>query len=326
MDSHMSSDHRDETNTESHNHTKETVGALLHRERVTRRISVQRVAEDLKFNEEYLVAIEESRYKDLPAIPYVRVYIRTIAQYLSLDGEALLDRFAKEIQMEFPDPERERHDTMRISIQEEKKNNNWIGPLMVVIIIGIIMAYFIGTRSNRIEKGENIIADSTAVKDTVVDDSVGSLPIIKDTVPTDVVIPPVTEPVDTPLVDTVAKISVKEAAIDTTKVIEDTLINNGVAYPLDSLVLKITITDASSFVQVITNKRKVFNAELKAGEAKTFSSKEPIYVKVGRNSVVSYSLNERAIPIPGGWAVHSKFTRESGYRPSNRAEWNSSRQ
>lgn len=325
----MSSENREEV-TESHVYGKETVGALLHRERVTRRISVQRVAEDLKFNEEYLVAIEESRYSDLPAIPYVRVYIRTIAQYLSLDGEELLDRFAKEIQIEFPDPEKERHETMRISIQSEKKKSNWIGPLIAVVVVIVVVLFYVNIRQRNVEAEENKIevptekSDSTKnVSDSTLLDSATSstdkVPAALATVITDT----------TGNIDTVASSVEKEELLpDTTSsAVESKMESESVsAYPLDSLLLTIGVTKDSSVVQVVTGRKKVFNSVLSKGDSKIFTGTEPIFVKVGRNGVVSYNLNGKSVTeTGGGWTAYAKFTREKGFVKSNIDEWNSAR-
>lgn len=318
----MSNETREEM-TETHTYGKETVGALLHRERVTRRISVQRVAEDLKFNEDYLVAIEESRYNDLPAIPYVRVYIRTIAQYLSLDGEALLERFANEIQVEFPDPEKERHDTMRISIQDEKKSRNWIGPLVGVLIAAVLAFFFIRSQSNKVEEGENQIVptvDSVKTDDTTKVDTVNSSPVTVKT------------PIETPVeVDTVKKIieettTVTETPAETTTPEVSTPKENAAsAFPLDSLVLDIAVTKDSSFVQVITGKRKVFNGLIKKGEKKIFRSETPIFVKVGRNSILQYHLNGAPVSVSGDWKAYSKFSKEKGFEKSSEVQWAAAR-
>lgn len=326
----MSNENREEV-SESHNYGKETVGALLHRERVTRRISVQRVAEDLKFNEEYLVAIEESRYKDLPAIPYVRVYIRTIAQYLSLDGEELLERFAKEMQVEFPDPEKERHDTMRISIQNEKKGINWIGPLIGLAIVVVVVVVYIQITNNRMKAEENSIEVPTEKVDTAGDTTtqqvVDTISEVENKTTAPVVVPQV--------VDTTPKESVLSDEAEVTGSSDDTAqlvseiekVTDTISiYPLDSLKLTIGIEKDSSVVQVIKGGVKVFNSIITAGNSKTFSGTDPIYVKVGRNGVVSYSLNGKPVVAQGGgWTAYAKFTCEKGYHKSNSTEWRDAR-
>lgn len=329
----MSNDNREEIK-EMHPHGKETVGALLHRERVTRRISIQRVAEDLKFNEEYLVAIEESRYNDLPAIPYVRVYIRTIAKYLSLDGEELLDRFSQEIHMDFPDPEKERHDTMRISIQREKKRTNWIGPVVGGIVVLAILVYFISTRSSNIENEENQIDPTTDT--TQVDSAKGLQTPVIDTIDTTAsaievntvkeVQQEVVTNIATPEVEAVdtARDSVSALTASHVEKEGDEQIKT-LSYPLDSLFVTISVSSDSSFVQVIKDRRKVFNSVMSTGVNKSFSASSPIYVKVGRNSVLSYAINGVPVSVEGDWMTFIKFSKENGAQRSNQAEWNAAR-
>lgn len=329
----MSSENREEV-TESHTYGKETVGALLHRERVTRRISVQRVAEDLKFNEDYLVAIEESRYKDLPAIPYVRVYIRTIAQYLSLDGEELLDRFAKELQVEFPDPEKERHDTMRISIQNEKKSYNWVGPLIGGIIVLAIVAFYVTTRNRGVDSEENtVIVPTTETVDSATDSTLKTPETIKSD--TNAEIPVKDSSNDASALENSERgaapdenDSVQVATTEVENSVDSSVVTNekSLSLPLDTLALTIGITKDSSFVQVITGGRKVFNNILSQGKTYSISGTDPIFVKVGRNGVVSYTLNGAPITGTGGsWVSYAKFTRKNGFTQSNKVEWGAAR-
>ena len=51
------------------------VGDTLRKERITRRITVDTIAKDLKLNVKYIKALEGNDYKSLPADPYVRVYL-----------------------------------------------------------------------------------------------------------------------------------------------------------------------------------------------------------------------------------------------------------
>ena len=70
--------------------SRDRVGDILRKERITRRITVETIAKDLKLNVKYIKALEASEYEALPADPYVRVYLRSLAKYLSLDSEEIL--------------------------------------------------------------------------------------------------------------------------------------------------------------------------------------------------------------------------------------------
>ena len=72
--------------------SKDRVGDILRKERITRRITVETIAKDLKLNVKYIKALEASEYEALPADPYVRVYLRSLAKYLTLDPEDILKK------------------------------------------------------------------------------------------------------------------------------------------------------------------------------------------------------------------------------------------
>lgn len=74
------------------------VGTELRAARQTRRIDISKVATDLKIREDFLLAIENARYSDLPGIPYAIGYVRTYATYLGLNSEDLVTRFKDETQ------------------------------------------------------------------------------------------------------------------------------------------------------------------------------------------------------------------------------------
>lgn len=74
------------------------VGTELRAARQARRIDIAKVATDLKIREDFLLAIENARYGDLPGIPYAIGYVRTYATYLGLDSEDLVTRFKDETQ------------------------------------------------------------------------------------------------------------------------------------------------------------------------------------------------------------------------------------
>ncbi len=119
----------------------ETVGETIHRERLTRNIQIETVAEDLKLKIEYIRGIEESDYSDFPVMPYIRIYIKTIAEYLEINPDELLERFSEEQNLTVPDPENERRDTISVRVQGEKKQNP-IWPI-IFMVTGIVIIIFL---------------------------------------------------------------------------------------------------------------------------------------------------------------------------------------
>lgn len=81
----------------SHTHTSEieipaehSAGSLLRKQREQRQLSLEAAAEATKIGKNYLVALENDRYDDLPSPAYLKGFLRTYAVYLGLDPEQLI--------------------------------------------------------------------------------------------------------------------------------------------------------------------------------------------------------------------------------------------
>lgn len=76
--------------------SKETVGALLRRTREKHGQNLSAIADALCIRTAYLEAIESGRYDDLPGTPYAMGFLRSYAEFLSLDAEYVLRCFKEE--------------------------------------------------------------------------------------------------------------------------------------------------------------------------------------------------------------------------------------
>jgi len=72
------------------------VGTLLCATRMRLGRDLQKVAEVLHIRYNYLVAIEDGRYEDLPGQAYAIGFVRAYADYLGLDGNEVVRRFKEE--------------------------------------------------------------------------------------------------------------------------------------------------------------------------------------------------------------------------------------
>jgi len=73
-----------------------TVGEALKAARLRLDKDTSLVAEDLKIRREYIEALEQGRFENLPSMIYVRGFVRSYATYLGLDAEECLFRFKSE--------------------------------------------------------------------------------------------------------------------------------------------------------------------------------------------------------------------------------------
>ena len=74
----------------------QSLGSILRTSRERKGLELDDVAEVTHVRKEYLRALEEGRYSDLPEDVYARNFLRLFAQAVGLDGAKLLDMFARE--------------------------------------------------------------------------------------------------------------------------------------------------------------------------------------------------------------------------------------
>jgi cytoskeletal protein RodZ len=115
---------------------RDKVGDMLRKERLTRRITVETIAKDLKLNVNYIKALELSDYDSLPADPYVRVYIRSLTKYLSLDSDGILKEFYKERGLISDDYSKEAN-KIDVSVQRQDKNPTIIVVAALIVVLAV---------------------------------------------------------------------------------------------------------------------------------------------------------------------------------------------
>ena len=190
---------------------KISVGAKIRKQRISMNISIEKISKDLKINKVYIQAIEDDDHDAIPAAPYVRVYLKTIAEYLSLDSAELLRQLLEEksgnksgsaAKEKGKDNEKkdktkdkdknsyaadsEKEETLSVSLSEDKKNSNF-GLLVLLLVLLIVLAYFVMSQKNEQnsdakydneQKSEKIAEESS--NDTLPDSPSDSLGIQDD--------------------------------------------------------------------------------------------------------------------------------------------------
>jgi len=73
------------------------IGDILRRVREHRGEDLESISDYLRIRPAYLIALENSRYEDLPADAYVIGFLRTYALYLGLDGKGAIDQYRREM-------------------------------------------------------------------------------------------------------------------------------------------------------------------------------------------------------------------------------------
>ena len=75
-----------------------TVGELLQHEREQRHMSRTELAQKIRVKEQFLLALEENRFADLPAAVFVKGYIKGYARVLGFDPEPMLALLRRDFQ------------------------------------------------------------------------------------------------------------------------------------------------------------------------------------------------------------------------------------
>ena len=116
--------------------SKDKVGDILRKERLTRRITIETIAKDLKLNVGYIKALEASDYESLPADPYVRVYIKSLTKYLSLDSDSIMKEFYQERGM-IAAEESDTSNKIDISVQRQERNPTVVVAIALIVALAI---------------------------------------------------------------------------------------------------------------------------------------------------------------------------------------------
>jgi cytoskeleton protein RodZ len=139
-------------------------GGILRREREKRQISIETVAKTLRLNPRYIEALEANKYDQLPGDTYIRVYLRSLSRYFSLDSEDIFQQFFQERGLTGADTLRKDSRTkINLAAQEEKKNNTALIAVFSAIALLAVFSFVInrqGCHSASASKSQKTIGDS----------------------------------------------------------------------------------------------------------------------------------------------------------------------
>jgi cytoskeletal protein RodZ len=135
---------------------RERVGEIIRRERERRQISIEAMAKTLRLNARYIEAIEANNYDRLPGDTYIRVYLRSLSRFLSLDSEEIFQRFFEERGLTGADTLRKDSRTkINLTAQEEKKTDTPLIAIFSAIALLVIFSFIVnrhGCHSSPVHK------------------------------------------------------------------------------------------------------------------------------------------------------------------------------
>jgi hypothetical protein len=116
------------------------IGEVLKQARARAGLDIRTVEEQTKIRVKYLRALEDEEWEALPSPAYARGFLRTYAQLLGLDGEALADAYRRQVEGGRVDqnyPLGEQVLERRRRLADEPSRPNWV---LVLIAIGVVVA------------------------------------------------------------------------------------------------------------------------------------------------------------------------------------------
>jgi len=121
------------------------IGALLCATRMRAGGDLQEIARILKIRYSYLVAIEDSRFEDLPGTAYSIGFVRAYADYLGLDGDTVVRRLREEMSGAVA-PAR-----FEFSVQNVESGLPNGGLLAIAVVLGMFVysGWFVFTKNER---------------------------------------------------------------------------------------------------------------------------------------------------------------------------------
>ncbi|HEX2923808.1 MAG TPA: RodZ domain-containing protein, partial [Chloroflexota bacterium] len=115
------------------------IGEALRTAREARQVSLGRAEKDTRIRLDYLEALEEGHYHNLPAPVYARAYLRSYALYLGLDPAALIAQFNAECGVEEP---------QGVQSESRAKGVGMVitpGPIiaLVVVVVAVVAVFYL---------------------------------------------------------------------------------------------------------------------------------------------------------------------------------------
>lgn len=296
----MSQNNENDQDTPQADTAKDLVGDILRKERITRRITVDTIAKDLKLNVKYIKSLESNEYDQLPADPYVRVYLKSLAKYLSLDSDAILKQFYQERGLT-PETQADEKDTkITISMQHKEETRS---PMIAVAVVVIALLALLSI----IAKKQGWIANPATKTETTAaleDDEFAESDAVNDTTMVDSLIPaPPPIPADT---DAVANDSSSVMAdSDTTK----------------KMTLRFDVIKDSVWVQVYSDGQSWKNVVNKRN-SRQFSANDSFNIHVGNNELIKYTLNGKLFRMRGTGVMVFKLDQTGKPTVWTLSKWN----
>lgn len=149
--------------------TEETAGAVLKRARLAKKQDLRDIASYLCIRYQFLEALEEGRYKELPGEAYANGFIRSYAAYLGLDASDIITRYKREFFSDGTELGR------TLNVSEEEAENMTPAPKLILFSLLLFLAAY-GLWHVFSEKKEETAASAAPMESITVLDEAYPMP------------------------------------------------------------------------------------------------------------------------------------------------------
>ncbi len=125
-------------------------GKILKRERENRNIPLEKICAFTKIKQHHLKAIEEERYDLLPHPLYVKGYLKSYSQFLSLDEKTVLSLYENYLNSLLP-PEPPPAPSEKNHSQKRKRFFLTSLLIMMFVLLGTVLAFYLFSSSGKVE-------------------------------------------------------------------------------------------------------------------------------------------------------------------------------
>jgi cytoskeletal protein RodZ len=293
---------QDQTSETSQNAKQifEEIGEKLRERRGLISLTLDDINENIHVNRQYLNALEDGRLDELPSPVQAKGMLANYAEFLNLDGDALLLRFADGLQLQRLEkqkaPVNQKMSSKEISSTKLRLKNFFSLDLLVMVGLFIGFTSFIIWGVNRI-----LAVDSQ-------DPLATEIPDVSDVLlATSSVTPETTDEDETPS-DPSATPANGEQEITPifTPIISDNPINI------------VIIPNQQSWVQITSDYALVYEGRLLPGNAYNYSGDEVVEILTGNAGALQIYFNDQAIGAAGfiGQVEKLTFTETGLVRPT----------
>ncbi len=285
--------------------TFEEIGETLREHRETLGFSIADVERQIHVHERYLKAIEEGRLDDLPSTVQGRGMLKNYAEFLGLDADDVLLRYADVLQARIKSKEKASYSRkLPLSIPVGLRrffSGNLMVSLLIVILLGVVIVW----SSMQVFGGGGGEPEGTStipgVAQVLLPSPTQTLTLTPTTAPDEGMAVDVE---DTPGTPPTATLTPETQAA-------------GPAGENGNVNIQI-IVNQRSWMQVVVDGKEVFNGRVLPGSVHVFDGEERVEILTGNGAALEVIFNQRDLGVLGlfGEVVNLVYTVEGVATPT----------